>query len=286
MKSASHFPFDEGPNSMLELINQFVYRPDATFAEPNFTPERLGLDYEEASFAAADGTLLSGWYLPAADPWLALLYSHGNAGDIRDWVHAAPPFLDAGISILIWDYRGFGRSAGKPSEAGLFQDGAAAWGWLRERAAVDTLPSAMLGKSLGSAVAINSAATAAAGNEPVALVLDSAFTSMREIVTLLAPSVPWNDMVQTPSEKTASLEALIPRLFESLDRAPQVRCPALVLHGGQDMLVPLEQGRQLFNALGGPKEMRVIPSAGHNDISVYPEYMASIEGFLREAVSR
>ncbi len=277
---------------MLEFINQFVYRPDATFAMPDFTPERLGLDYEDASFAAADGTLLSGWYLPAADPWLALLYSHGNAGDIRDWVHAAPPFLEAGISVLIWDYRGFGRSAGQPSEEGLFQDGAAAWSWLQERAAVDSLPSAMLGKSLGSAVAIHRAANsapAAAGDDasggPSALVLDSAFTSMREIVTHLAPSVPWTDMVETSPDTTAALETLIPRLFESLEAAPLVQCPTLVLHGGRDMLVPPEQGRQIFDALSGPKQMKVIPAAGHNDISMYPEYMEWIVMFLRGAVS-
>jgi fermentation-respiration switch protein FrsA (DUF1100 family) len=102
----------------------------------------LGLAYKEANFTAGDGTGLAGWYLPAADPWLALLYSHGNGGDIRDWVHAAPPFLDEGISLLIWDYRGFGRSEGKPSEAGLYQDGAAAWEWLSKRAAAESWLSA------------------------------------------------------------------------------------------------------------------------------------------------
>ena len=269
---------------MLSLINQFVYRPDATFAEPDFTPDRLGLVYEEASFEAADGTALTGWYLPAADPWLALLYSHGNAGDIRDWVHAAPPFLQAGISILIWDYRGFGRSAGKPSEEGLFQDGLAAWAWLAERAAAAGLPAAMLGKSLGSAVAIHSAA-ALTENGPAALVLDSAFTSMREIVTTLAPMVPWEQAVDPELAGAATLEASIPRLFESLAKAPQVQCPTLVMHGGNDMLVPLEQGQRIYDALSGPKQMKVIPAAGHSDISVYPEYMAEIVEFLRGAIT-
>ncbi|HSG17801.1 MAG TPA: alpha/beta hydrolase [Anaerolineae bacterium] len=255
---------------MLELINQFVYRPESMFAAPGFKPDRLGLVYEEASFAAADGTRLSGWYLSAAEPWLAMLYSHGNAGDIRDWVHAAPPFIEAGISLLIWDYRGFGDSAGRPSEKGLYQDGLAAWGWLRERAAVDRLPAAMLGKSLGSAVAIHSAASLPAADGPTALVLDSAFTSMRELVARHATWVP---------------RASIPRLFESLELAPQVRCPTLVLHGGQDMLVPVEEGRQIYEALAGPKQIKEIPAAGHNDISLYPEYTRWIVEFLREAVS-
>ncbi len=269
---------------MLDFINQFVYRPDATFARPDYTPDRLGLAYEEANFTAGDGTALTGWYLPAADPWLALLYSHGNAGDIRDWVHAAPPFLDEGISLLIWDYRGFGHSEGRPSEAGLYQDGAAAWAWLARRAAAEGLPAAMLGKSLGSAVAIHSAAelSGSAGG-PAALVLDSAFTSMREIVTRLAPMVPWERAIDPDLDDAPSLASVIPRLFESLDLAPDIHCPTLVVHGGRDTLVPLDQGQRLFEALSGPKQMKVIPAAGHNDISVYPEYMRVIVGFLKVA---
>ncbi len=269
---------------MLSFINQFVYRPDATFADEDFKPGQLGLAYEEAAFTAADGTALTGWYLPAADPWLALLYSHGNAGDIRDWVHAAPPFLDEGISLLIWDYRGFGRSQGSPSEAGLFQDGAAAWQWLARRAAVDGLPAAMLGKSLGSAVAIHSAAELSGTDDgPAALVLDSAFTSMREIVTRLAPMVPWEQAVDSETEDAPTLAQAIPRLFESLDRAPEIDCPTLVIHGGRDTLVPLDHGQRLYDALPGRKQMKVIPAAAHNDISVYPEYMTAIVDFLKEA---
>jgi hypothetical protein len=269
---------------MLDFINQFVYRPDATFAQSDFSPDRLGLVYEEAAFAAADGTALTGWYLPAAEPWLALLYSHGNAGDIRDWVHAAPPFLQAGISLLIWDYRGFGRSAGTPSEEGLYQDGDAAWNWLRHRAKADGLPAAMLGKSLGSAVAIHSAAgLAGTGDQPVALVLDSAFTSMREIVTRLAPMVPWQ---QAAGPGAASLASAIPPLFESLDRVPLIQCPTLVLHGSRDTLVPLEQGQRIYDALPGEKQMNVIPGAAHNDISAYPDYMDAILEFLGHVAGR
>ncbi|HSG16534.1 MAG TPA: hypothetical protein VLE70_09455 [Anaerolineae bacterium] len=88
---ALDYSFGEGNPFTLHVINQFVYRPESMFAGPDFTPDRLGLVYEDASFAAADGTQLWGWYLPATEPWLALLYNHGNAGDIRDWVHAAPP---------------------------------------------------------------------------------------------------------------------------------------------------------------------------------------------------
>ena len=106
--------------------------------------------------------------------------------------------------------------------------------------------------------------------DQAALVLDSAFTSMRELVARHASWVP---------------RATIPKLFESLDLAPQVRCPALVIHGGRDMLVPVEEGRRIYAALAGPKEMKEIPAAGHNDISLYPEYTRWIVEFLKETVS-
>ena len=246
---------------MLPIINQFVYRPDATFAPTGFTPSALGLDYEEVNPETEDGFVLSGWYLPAQNATHALLYCHGNAGDIRDWVHAAPPFVAAGISVLIWDYRGYGKSQGSPTEAGLYLDGEAVWSWLVERARIDGLPASILGKSLGSAVACHLAAK----SQPERLILDSAFTSMREVV---AQNVPW-----VP-------KGSIPKLFESLDFAPDISCPALVIHGGRDVLVPPEQGRRMYQALGGPKEFKMIDSAGHNDISIYPEYMRWIVEFL------
>ncbi|MCP4428562.1 MAG: alpha/beta hydrolase [Chloroflexi bacterium] len=243
------------------LINQFVYRPDATMAPIDFTPAYLSLIYEEVALQTADGLTLSGWYLPAAEPRCVLLYCHGNAGDIRDWVHAAPPFVEAGCSVLMFDYRGYGRSEGRPSEAGLYLDGAAAWNWLRARAEQERLPTAILGKSLGSAVAIQ----AAVQNPPDKLILDSAFSSMREVVTAVAPWI---------------LRTAVPQLYESLDQVPQLTCPTLVIHGGRDALVPLAHGQRLYNALTCPKTMRVIEQAGHNDISAFPEYHRRIVNFL------
>jgi pimeloyl-ACP methyl ester carboxylesterase len=127
----------------------------------------------------------------------------------------------------------------------------------------DGVPASILGKSLGSAVACYLAAR----NRPNSLVLDSAFTSMREVV---ARNVPW-----APSGS-------IPKLFESLQRAPEINCPALVIHGGRDSLVPPEQGRRIYQALGGPKTMREIGPAGHNDVSLYPEYHRWILEFLAD----
>ena len=246
---------------ILPVINQFVYRPDATFAPAGFTPDALGLEFEDARPRTEDGLLLSGWFLPAPNARRALLYCHGNAGDIRDWIHAAPPFVTAGVSVLVWDYRGYGQSQGSPSEEGLYLDGQAMWSWLVDRADREGLPVSILGKSLGSAVGCHLAAK----GQPESLILDSAFTSMREVV---AQNVPW-----VPRD-------LIPRLFESIDLAPGIGCPTLVVHGSRDTLVSPEHGRRLFQAINGPKTLRIIEGAGHNDISVYPEYMREIAELL------
>ena len=112
------------------IVNQFVYRPDITSAPEGFTPADLRLDFESVSLRTADGLTLSAWYIPSPNARLSLLYCHGNGGDIRDWVHAAPPFVEQGISFFVFDYRGYGRSEGFPSEKGLYLDGEAAWQWL------------------------------------------------------------------------------------------------------------------------------------------------------------
>ena len=253
---------------MLPLINQFVYRPDATTAPPDFTPTDLGLEYEEVRVESEEGLSLSGWYLPGrGEPHAALMYSHGNAGDIRDWVHAAPPFVEAGVSVLVWDYRGYGRSEGVPSEKGLYRDGEAIWQWLHQRASQERLPSFLLGKSLGSAVAIHVAAIQAESERaPAGLILDSAFTSMSEVIANVAP-VP---------------RALIPQLYENVEQAPAIRCPTLVIHGGRDQLVPVAQGRRLYEALTAPKAMQILERAGHNDISSYARYHNWLLAFLQD----
>lgn len=251
---------------MLRLINRFVYRPEATFAPPDLTPATYELAFEPVSLTTADQLALWGWYLPAAAPRAVLLYCHGNAGDIRDWVQAVPPFLEMGCSVLLFDYRGYGQSAGRPSEEGLYLDGEAAWAWTRERARQLGLPAVLLGKSLGTAVALHAAAQAS----PAALILDSAFASMREIAMIVTPWLP---------------DPMFPNLFESERVAPRVTAPTLVVHGRADTLVPLSHGQRIFAALGAPhKDLHIIDGAGHNDLSGFPGYYQAIQSFLNQAI--
>ncbi len=246
---------------MLRLINKFVYRPEATFAEENFTPADLGLPYEKVLIKTGDNLLLSAWYFPANNPSHLIMYCHGNAGDIRDWSHAMPPFLEMGCSVLLFDYRGYGQSQGKPSEAGLYLDGESVWGWVEEKAEEEGITAVILGKSLGSAVAIH----VAMQTPPAALILDSAFTSMREIVLTLTPWLP---------------DSMLPELYESLKIVPKLTCPTLLIHGRNDTLVPLAHGQELFDTMTCPKTMSIIDGADHNNLSNFPDYYGAIQAFL------
>jgi fermentation-respiration switch protein FrsA (DUF1100 family) len=243
------------------LIDRVLYRPELTQAPRGETPAALGLNYEDVAFTAADGIRLTGWYVWGRAPRHALLYCHGNAGNRRDWVYAAPELVAAGCAVLVWDYRGYGDSQGRPSERGLGLDGEAAWGWLKARAARDGLPASILGKSLGSAVAIHLCAT----EQPRCLILDSAFASMREVVMSKAPFLP---------------ALAVPRRFESIERAAAIECPTLLLHGAQDALVPPEHAARLHAVVTAPKFLRLIPGVGHNDIHESHEYHNWIKLFL------
>jgi hypothetical protein len=243
------------------IVNQFIYRPDVTTAPEGFTPADLGLDFESITLRTADGLALSAWYLPSPGARHSLLYCHGNGGDIRDWVHAAPPFVEEGISVLLFDYRGYGKSEGVPSEEGLYQDGETAWQWLTARSKEEGIPASILGKSLGSSVAVHSAAQ----RQPASLVLASAFTSMKDVVTHLMPWIPG---------------CMLPNLYDSLSQIPELQCPTLVIHGERDQLVPLAQSQRLYRALQSPKAMRIVKGAGHNDLDAHYGYQEWTTSFL------
>jgi uncharacterized protein len=242
------------------IISRFLYKPRAVRAlQHRRTPAELGLAYEDVTLHASDGVRLSAWYVPAPDARRALLYLHGNSGDLHGWVGAAVPFVRAGCSVLLLDYRGYGRSAGRPGEAGLLRDGEAAWAWLQERES--RLPLAVMGKSLGSGVA----AHVAARYKPDSLVLDSAYTSLREVVREAAPWVPaWG----------------VPRLYETLDIAGQIACPTLLLHGTNDTLIGPAHARRLYAALRCPKALVLIEGAAHSSLHSFPQYEAAISAFI------
>ncbi len=250
------------------VIGKFVFRPDATYASADTTPTDLNLDYEDLTLVTADGVRLSAWFMPANAPKGALLYLHGNSGNLCDWIHAVDRYVWAGYHVLLVDYRGYGRSEGKPTEKGLYLDTEAAWDWISKRAAAERLDTFVLGKSLGSGVATHLAAHVASARSPMAgLILDSPFTSMREVVALHAKPLP---------------RLLVPKMFESLAKFPGISAPTLILHGDDDTLIPVSHGLRLFEKLNSPKALGVIPGARHNDITSFPIYEFLIRSFLKD----
>lgn len=203
------------------------------------------LKASDVQLRTADGVRLHAWWIPRDDARVVTLYLHGNAGNIT---HRAGHILEitaAGSALFIVDYRGYGKSDGRPSERGLYADADAAYQYL-----VDSghQPSHIVlhGESLGSAVAVDLAARRRCGG----VVLEAPFTSAREVASrllpVLGPMVIWG--------------------FDSKRKIRDIRAPLLILHGDRDEVIDFEFGRRLFDAAREPKSFWAIPGAHHNDI--------------------
>jgi hypothetical protein len=223
----------------------------------------VGLRYEDAWFPAADGVRLHGWWV-AGDRPETILWFHGNAGNISHRLENLKRLHSkVGPSVLLVGYRGYGRSGGHPSESGLYADARGALAYVRSRDDVDRERVVYLGQSLGSAVAVELATR----RSPRGLILETPFTSAREMAARILPG---------------ALAQIVPRLFDNLGRIPKVRCPILFIHGDRDEVVPYEQGQRLFEAARGPKAFFTIAGARHNDTFVVggDAYFDRIREFL------
>jgi pimeloyl-ACP methyl ester carboxylesterase len=232
-------------NAVRALLGSMLYFPSREFLA---TPADVGLAYRDLEFESGDGERLHGWWVDARGQTRDhLLLCHGNAGNVGDRVLHAELLTAVGFDVMLFDYRGYGRSSGRPDEAGTYEDAHAALACLREQPGVDPGRVFYLGESLGGAVAIE----LATAHPPAGLVLLSTFTSVRAMARVHYPVLP---------------AALVPNAYPSLDLIRELHVPLLVLHGDRDDIVPLEQGRELFDAAPGPKQMRVYQGAGHNDL--------------------
>jgi len=225
--------------------------------------EPAGLVFEDAWFETADGTRLHGWFVPHADPCAAILFCHGNAGNLSGRADVLRVIHDrVGAAVLIFDYRGYGRSEGSPNEQGVLADARAARAWLGDRAGIAQSEVVLLGRSIGAAVAVDLAAADGAR----ALVLESTFTSLPDLAALYYPWLP--------------VRWLMRNRFNSLDKIGNYHGPLLQSHGDADTIVPLEYGRRLFEAANEPKEFLVLHGEDHNDfppLGYYDQLRAFLE---------
>ena len=245
-------------NPLAKIEKSMVFAP-SRYPAGNWQPP--GLVFEDATFTASDGTRLNGWFVPHPQPRAVVLFCHGNGGNVALWGDELRILHDRmGVSVLGFDYRGYGRSEGTPSEAGILADARAARTWLARRAGITENQVVLMGRSLGGAVAVNLAADGARG-----LILESTFTSMPEVGHAALPWLP--------------VRALMHTQFNSLAKIGTYHGPLLESHGTADRLIPYAIGRQLFEAANEPKQFVVIPGGDHNDPQT-DEYYAALSAFL------
>ena len=254
---------------LLALFNGWMYlqQPSMIFfpqKELDETPAAWGLEYEEISLLTADNVKLHGWYLPDPGSRKALLFFHGNAGNISHRGSSVEIFHRLGMNILIFDYRGFGTSQGEPDESGLYEDARAAWRFLQEEKGFDSKDIILFGRSLGGAVASKLASEV----HPAGLILESSFSSARDMADAIMPLI--------------SRVVFLRFNLNTLNIIDRIRCPLLVLHGPQDEVIPFRQGEKIFKAAREPKTF-VTLQGGHNGgyLLSQPAYEQALEAFIR-----
>jgi len=231
---------------LMLLENKMIYFP-AKYPIGNWEP--VDLPVEDAHFTATDGTQLHGWFHEHPHPRGYALFAHGNAGNITGRAELLRVWADRlRVSMLVFDYRGYGRSSGSPSEIGIIQDARAARSWLAQRAGIEESNVILVGRSLGGAVVVDLAASDGAR----ALILESTFTSMPELAAVHYPWLPVRRFMRTR--------------LNSLDIIGDYDGPVLISHGDADQIVPFELGRELYEAvLSQMKQFLTIDGGDHND---------------------
>ena len=235
-------------------IDRFVFFPDRRVGPP---PSGV----EERAIVTPDGLRLHAWSVPARDGGPLLLWSHGNAGNIDSRRALLAALADRGLGVLAYDYRGYGRSEGSPSEPGVYLDAAAAFDDLVTRG-TDPARIVCFGESLGGAVSIELATRRRCG----AVIAVSTFTRLADVAR----------------RHYGPLASLAGDRFDSLARLPRISAPVLVAHGDQDEIVPFELAERLFAAAADPKRFFRIAGADHNDALGRPALLDTVARFARE----
>lgn len=248
------------------LQSHLIYFPSRDyFADP----AKVNLPYEDLTLTTADGERVHAWHIPRESAVATVIVFHGNAGNMADRLIHAKSFHQMGYSVLLVEYRGYGRSTGRPSERGTYLDAEAAWAYLAETRGEPPGRIILYGESLGGAVAIELAAR----HTPAALVVECTFTSLADVAAIHYPLIParW----------------LLVHRYESERKVGRITCPKLFLHGQDDTLVPMRLARRLFEAAAEPKQFLETPG-GHNDggFLYSPEYGRKVQEYLSETLAR
>ncbi|MCK5325009.1 MAG: alpha/beta hydrolase [Woeseiaceae bacterium] len=244
------------------MQGRMLYLADVPGRTLTMTPTDVGMDYQDVSIETTDGVTLHGWFI-AGRTSQVLLFFHGNAGNISHRLDSIGQFQNLGLSVLIIDYRGYGQSAGRTTETGIYRDADAAWRYLTEGRGIVASDIVIFGRSLGASVA----SRLASENRPLALIVESSFTSIPDIAQDLYPWLParWLSRLSHATR----------------DYVRDVRCPILVIHSRDDEIIPFHHGEAIFASANEPRTL--LPIRGtHNDAFLLDEraYVEGLRTFL------
>lgn len=224
------------------------------------------LQFQDVFFRAEDGTKLHGWYCPVESPRAVLLVAHGNAGHVASraaWLRYLQ--TEAKVTVFLFDYRGYGRSEGAPTVEGALQDAKAARAKLCQLANVKPSEMLLMGESLGGAIVVQ----LAADSPPRGLILQSTFSSLRDVADVHYPNLSW---------------LVPPKKLDSVTQIARYRGPLLQSHGSDDRTIPYASGRKLFRAASEPKQFVTIEKADHNNW-LTNAYLRQLDAFITRVMA-
>lgn len=244
------------------LQERFIYFPLPTIEA---TPAVINLPFSKVALVTTDNLSLSAWFVPAEKPKGAILFCHGNGGNISHRLESLRIFHALGYSTLIFDYRGYGESEGAPDEAGTYLDARAAWRHLTDNLGFAPQEIVLFGRSLGAAVAADLAAEVT----PAGLIVESAFTSAPDFAGELFPLLP--------------ARLLCKYRYDTLRSLAKIACPLLVVHSPDDEIIPFAHGKKLYAAAHAPKQFLEI-RGDHNSGFLVSEsiYRGTLDVFLQK----
>ena len=244
---------------------RLLFLPNMPSRSVVVTPHDVALDFQNLNINTEDGIQLDAWFIPHSDARGTLLFFHGNAGNISHRLDSIKIFHRLRLNVFIFDYRGYGRSTGSPTEQGVYKDAQAAWRYLTQERGIPAQQIVLFGRSLGGAIATRLAARTQAG----ALIIESTFTSVPELAAKLYPFLPVRLLARLDFNTRAELHS--------------VNIPVLVIHSRDDEIIPFSHGQTNYDTANNPKQFIEL-RGGHNDGFLISNntYQQGIERFLQQ----
>lgn len=232
------------------------------------TPQKYSLNYQDVWINIEQEKIHGWWIQSVRESAPVLLYFHGNASNNGDIVDNAAIFHQLGLSVLLIDYRGYGKSSPTfPNETRVYQDAEAAWKYLIDKRQIEPEKIFVYGHSLGGAIAIN---LATKHPQMAGLIIEGTFTSIKDIGR--------SDKLL----RWLPLDWIITQHFDSISKIKSLQTPLLMFHGAEDKIIPLSMAEELFIAAPEPKQLVIIPQAGHNNLHKFggQQYLSNLQQFI------